>query len=185
LSERQRKTIVLDRDGVINADSAEYIKSVEEWQPLPGSLEAIAALTRAGYDVFVVSNQSGLYRGLFDRDALAAIHRRMRDAVAAAGGRIAGIYFCPHGPDEGCNCRKPAPGMLLQLAAEHDVALPGVPFIGDKWSDVLAARAVGARPILVRTGHGDVTAAAHADEIVDLHSDLAAAVRALLEEAEA
>ena len=183
MAERERKAIVLDRDGVINEDSTEYIKSADEWRPLPGSLEAIAALTRAHYAVFVVSNQSGLHRGLFDREALGAIHLRMREAVAAAGGRITGIYFCPHRPDECCDCRKPAPGMLLKLAKQHNVALTGTPLVGDKWSDVLAARAVGARPILVLTGHGEATAAAHADEIGDdVYPDLAAAVRALLGE---
>lgn len=176
------KAIVLDRDGVINEDSSEYIKHADEWRPLPGSLDAIAALTRAGYAVFVVSNQSGLNRGLFGLDELRRIHRRMREAVEAAGGRLTGIYYCPHRPDEACSCRKPAPGMLEQLAREHDVVLSGTPFIGDKWSDVEAARAVGARPLLVLTGHGAATVAQHGGEIAEVYPDLAAAVQMLLGE---
>jgi D-glycero-D-manno-heptose 1,7-bisphosphate phosphatase len=178
----KRKAVVLDRDGVINQDSSAYIKSAEEWIPLPGSLEAIAALTEAGYAVFVVSNQSGINRGLFDMADLDGIHRRMNDAITAAGGRVADIYFCPHRPDENCACRKPAPGMLLRLAEEHDVDLAGMPFIGDKWSDVMAARAVGARPVLVRTGHGALTASRYATDVTEIYPDLAAAVAALLGE---
>jgi D-glycero-D-manno-heptose 1,7-bisphosphate phosphatase len=182
LREQARKAIVLDRDGVINEDSSEYIKRVDEWKPLPGSLDAIADLSRAGYAVFVVSNQSGLNRGLFGFDELARIHRRMREAVEGAGGELAGIYYCPHRPDEACSCRKPSPGMLQQLAREHDVALAGIPFVGDKWSDIQAARAVGARPLLVLTGHGSETAAEHGAEIAEVYADLAAAVRSLLSE---
>ena len=107
--------VVLDRDGVINRESADFIKTPDEWIPLPGSLEAIARLTRAGYPVSVATNQSGVGRGLFDRDALDAIHDKMRRAVESAGGDLAGIFFCPHAPDEGCDCRKPEPGLLRQI----------------------------------------------------------------------
>ncbi|MBN1240020.1 MAG: D-glycero-beta-D-manno-heptose 1,7-bisphosphate 7-phosphatase [Gammaproteobacteria bacterium] len=179
---RRDRLIVLDRDGVINADSADYIKSAAEWHPLPGSLEAIARLNAAGYDVVVVTNQSGIGRGLFDADALAEIHAAMRAATAAAGGDIAGIYVCPHRPDEGCDCRKPMPGLLRRIEADFDRPLAGVPLIGDKLSDVLAARAVGARPVFVRSGGREDDAARAAGLGAGVHPDLAAAVDALLAE---
>jgi D-glycero-D-manno-heptose 1,7-bisphosphate phosphatase len=174
--------VILDRDGVINYDSADYIKSPAEWQPIPGSLEAIAALCAAGLRVFVVSNQSGIGRGLFTEAAAAAINARMRAAVADAGGAIEGIYVCPHSPDAGCDCRKPLPGLLWRLSSEHGIALAGLPLIGDKWSDILAARAVAARGILVETGQGRQTLREHAHEIAEVFPDLAAAARMLIAE---
>lgn len=176
------KIVVIDRDGVINHDSAEYIKSPAEWRPLPGSLEAIASLHAAGYRIFVVTNQSGLARGLFDAATLAAIHRRMHAAVDAAGGKLAGIYVCPHGPGQSCDCRKPKPGLLRQIEAQHAVSLRGQPLIGDKCSDLEAAIAVGARPILVRTGQGELALTECAERAESIHRDLAAAVDALLAE---
>jgi len=149
-----RGLIILDRDGVINEDSDAFIKSVEEWRPLPGSMEAIAALSTAGYTVAVASNQSGLARGLFGRDALDAMHDKLRRLAGAAGGAVDRIVVCPHGPADGCDCRKPAPGLLEQLAAHYRIDLAGVPVVGDAIRDLEAARAVGARPILVRTGKG-------------------------------
>src|SRR5512138_572861 len=125
---------MVDRDGVINEDSDEYIKSVAEWRPIAGSLEAIAALTRGGYRVAVVTNQSGVGRGLFDEATLAAIHRHMRAAVRAAGGELAGIYYCPHSPSANCDCRKPRPGLFRQLENELGLAVHGAPYIGDKES---------------------------------------------------
>lgn len=178
----ERRVVCLDRDGVINEDSPEYIRNVDEWRPIDGSLEAIAALSVAGYRVFVVSNQSGIARGLFTPEALEAINARMLEAVEAAGGRLAGIYVCPHGPDDGCECRKPATGLLRRIEREHGVSLEDTPLIGDKWSDIAAARAVGARPILVRSGHGQATLDAHGGEIDECYHDLAAAVTALLAE---
>lgn len=181
MSERSKRGLVLlDRDGVINADSPEYVKSVSEWRPLPGSIEAMARLSRAGFDVVVVTNQSGVGRGLFDRAALEAIHERMRAAVEAAGGRVAGIYVCPHRPDEGCDCRKPRTGLLVRAAADFDRDLANVPFIGDKPSDVEAARAVGARPILVRTGLAGGADAL--EDAVETHADLATAAASLIAE---
>ncbi len=172
--------IVLDRDGVINEDSDDYIKSPEEWQPIPGSLEAIAALTRAGFRIVVISNQSGVGRGLYSIEDLEAIDGKMAGAVARAGGAFAGVYYCPHRPDAGCDCRKPAPGLLERAASELGVSFSAVPLIGDKASDLELARRVGARPILVRTGYGRETAAAlHADE-VEIYDDLAAAAAALI-----
>ena len=151
------KLIILDRDGVINEDSDEYIKSPQEWKPIPGSLEAVARLNQAGYQVTVATNQSGIARGLFDIDALNAIHQTMAAALRRFGGHIDGIFFCPHGPDAHCNCRKPAPGLLLAIAERFGLELDGVPVIGDSLRDLQAARAAGARPILVRTGKGERT----------------------------
>lgn len=172
--------IILDRDGVINYDSDDYVRTAQAWRPLPGSLEAIAQLHAHGYHVVVVSNQSGIGRGLFTEAALEAIHTKMVRAVEATGGALAGIYYCPHRPDEGCDCRKPAPGLLRRAARELGFDLSGVPFIGDKASDVLAARAVGARPILVRTGRGEAAAALEAG--IELYDDLAHAVDRLIRE---
>jgi D-glycero-D-manno-heptose 1,7-bisphosphate phosphatase len=174
--------VILDRDGVINYDSADYVKSPAEWRPIPGSLEAIAALGAAGFRVFVVSNQSGIGRGLLTAAAARAINARMTAAVADAGGAIEAIYMCPHRPDEGCDCRKPSPGLLWRLASEHGVSLAGQPLIGDKWSDMEAARAVEARGILVETGQGRQTRREHAEEIGEVFGDLAAAARMLIEE---
>ena len=133
------KLIVLDRDGVINEDSDAYIKSPEEWQPIPGSLEALARLRRAGWTVVVASNQSGLGRGLFDAATLEAIHAKMALAVEAAGGHIDGLYFCPHSPDDHCLCRKPKPGLLRAIAADYHMSLDGVPAIGDSLRDLRPA----------------------------------------------
>ena len=149
--------LILDRDGVINQDSASFVKSAEEWLPLPGSIAAIARLSRAGYTVAVASNQSGLARGLFDRNALRAMHRKLRRLVSDEGGRIDRIVVCPHGPDDGCRCRKPKPGLLMRLARHYGVSLVGVPVIGDSLRDLQAAAAAGATPILVRTGNGKKT----------------------------
>lgn len=176
-----KRLVVLDRDGVINRESKNFIRSPAEWVPLPGSLEAIAALTAAGFAVVVASNQSGVGRGLFTAATLAQIHARMTGAVEAAGGRLAGIFFCPHGPDEGCDCRKPKPGLLRQVEAAFGTSLVGVPAIGDSARDLAAAQAVGARPILVRTGNGRETEATlAAGSGIAVFDDLAAAAAALL-----
>ncbi len=148
------KLIVLDRDGVINEDSDAYIKSPEEWIPVAGSLEAIARLNRHGYRVVVATNQSGVARGLFTLDTLARIHRRMLEAVRDKGGEIDAIFFCPHGPDDQCRCRKPAPGLYEEIADRLKTSLENVYAVGDSERDLVAARAVGARPALVRTGKG-------------------------------
>lgn len=172
--------VILDRDGVINQDSEAYIKSPDEWIPLPGSLEAIADLTRAGFRTIVCSNQSGLARGLFDRATLDAIHATMCQAVTAHGGAIEAIFYCPHGPDDQCHCRKPRPGLLEQFAHQYHEPLADLPVIGDSWRDLQAALAVGAAPMLVLTGNGRATLAAHPDLSLPVFPDLYAASRALL-----
>lgn len=175
------RLVIVDRDGVINEDSPEYIKSVAEWRPIRGSLEAIALLSKAGWRVAVVTNQSGVARGLFDEATLTAIHRHMNERVRAAGGVLAGVYYCPHLPDAGCECRKPRPGMLRALERELRVSVRGAPFVGDRMSDIEAAEAVGARPVLVRTGTGAATEALLGGR-VPVFDDLAAAARGLLAE---
>ncbi|MGI9322397.1 MAG: D-glycero-beta-D-manno-heptose 1,7-bisphosphate 7-phosphatase [Pseudomonadales bacterium] len=149
--------VILDRDGVVNLDSPKYIKSPDEWRPVPGSLEAIALLTQEGYEVYVATNQSGVARGLLSLDLLGAIHERMQEAAIEAGGRITDIRFCPHHPDDQCDCRKPEPGMLLDLANAHGLSLKGNPYVGDSLADLDCADAVGCLPVLVRTGNGEKT----------------------------
>ena len=151
------KLIILDRDGTINQDSDQYIKSPAEWKPIHGSLEAIARLTQNGWRVVVATNQSGIARGLFDMATLNAIHDTMHRAVHQAGGRIDAIFFCPHAGDSNCECRKPKPGMLLEIARRMNVELEGVPMVGDSLRDLQAAVAAGARPVLVLTGKGTKT----------------------------
>ncbi len=176
------KLVILDRDGVINHDSAAYIKSPEEWKPIAGSLEAIALLSQAGYRVLIATNQSGVGRGLFEMTTLNAIHDKMHRALGLAGGRIDGIFYCPHAHDAGCNCRKPKPGMLEEIAHRFGVSLEGVPFIGDSLRDLEAAVAVGAQPILVLTGKGKKTRKdGDLPEGTVVYDDLAAAVRSLLQ----
>ena len=176
------KLIILDRDGVINIDSPEYIKSPAEWKPIPGSLEAIARLNHDGYHVVVATNQSGIGRGLFEVAALNAIHEKMHKALAQAGGRIDAVFFCPHGADAGCSCRKPLPGLLEEIAHRFSTELAGVPCIGDSLRDLQAAAAVGAQTILVLTGKGKQTQAAGALPAgVRIYADLDEAVKALVQ----
>ena len=188
------KLVILDRDGVINEDSSEFIKSPAEWRPLPGSLEAIARLSAGGFTVVIATNQSGIGRGLLDEPTLAAIHGKMQGAVTAAGGRIDAIYYCPHHPEQDCECRKPRPGLLREISARYRTALDGVPVIGDSARDIAAARAVGARPILVLTGSGQETLRALAKDrgdggvysrdsfLPEVYDDLAAAAHQLVSE---
>ncbi len=151
------KLIILDRDGVINHDSDRFIKTPEEWLPIPGSLEAIATLTQADFHVVVATNQSGIGRGLFDMSMLNMIHEKMHRAVNQAGGRIDAIFYCPHASDSTCECRKPRPGMMKEIANRFHTSLDGVPAVGDSLRDLEAAASVGARPILVVTGKGKKT----------------------------
>lgn len=170
--------VVLDRDGVINRDSDEFIKGPDEWVPIAGSLEAIARLNHFGFRVAVVSNQSGIARGLFDIDDLNAIHHKMYKELDRLGGHIEFVLFCPHGPNDRCNCRKPAPGLLKEIERRLGIHMENVPVIGDSIRDIRAAQRVGACPILVKTGKGELTLAKHAKDLVGISvaSDLAAAV---------
>ena len=149
------KLIILDRDGVINQDSDAYIKHPHEWTPIESSLQAIAKLSRAGYRVFVATNQSGLARGLFDIETLNAIHQKMTFAVQAVGGNIEAVLFCPHGPDDDCACRKPKPGLYEEISHRTKQSLRDIPIVGDSLRDIEAAIRVQASPILVRTGKGE------------------------------
>ena len=149
------KLIILDRDGVINFDSDLYIKSPEEWQPIPGSLEAIARLTQNGWHIAVATNQAGIGRGLFDMATLNAIHAKLHRSVAQAGGRIEAIFYCPDTSESNSPCRKPNPGMNIAIGERFNVPLANVPSVGDSLRDLQAAHAVGARPILVLTGKGE------------------------------
>lgn len=151
------KFVILDRDGTINHDSDQYIKSPAEWKPLKGSMEAIARLTQAGYRIVVATNQSGIARGLFDMATLNAVHDAMHRAAAREGGRIDAVFFCPHAADSDCECRKPKPGMLLEIGRRFNVPLEEVYMVGDAARDVQAAAAAGARPVLVLTGKGRKT----------------------------
>jgi D-glycero-D-manno-heptose 1,7-bisphosphate phosphatase len=151
------KLVIVDRDGTINQDSPDYIKSPDEWRPIPGSLEAIARLTQAGYRVVVATNQSGIGHGLFDTRTLFAIHDKLQRALGQVGGRVDAFFFCPHRADEGCRCRKPEPGMLLEVARRFNVPIDEVIMVGDSRKDVEAAAAAGARPVLVLTGNGGKT----------------------------
>ncbi|MGH8283877.1 MAG: D-glycero-beta-D-manno-heptose 1,7-bisphosphate 7-phosphatase [Gammaproteobacteria bacterium] len=178
------RLVILDRDGVINSESDAYIKSPDEWLPIPCSLDAIARLHRGGFAVVVATNQSGVGRGLFDLAMLKTIHQKMTAAIEAAGGRLDGVFVCPHHPDAHCECRKPKPGLFKQIAERFRVSLHGVPIIGDSLKDIEAAENVGARPILVRTGYGEHTWRNLADkQRVEVFADLAAAATHLLQEA--
>ena len=151
------KLVVLDRDGVINHDSDQYIKSPAEWRPIAGSIEAIARLNQSGYRIAIATNQSGIGRGLFDMATLNAINDKMMELVFRQGGRIDALFFCPHTAAEACNCRKPRTGMLEEIAARFHTELKGVPIVGDSLKDMQAAESVGAQPILVLTGKGAQT----------------------------
>ena len=181
------KLIILDRDGTINEDRDDYVKSPDEWVPLPGALEAIARLNHAGYHVVVASNQSGLGRGLFDMAALNAMHAKLNQLLAKHGGRVDAVFFCPHAPDEQCECRKPLPGLLLQIAERYGVNLEQVPVVGDALRDLQAASAAGCEPHLVRSGKAATLSDA---EVVQLaaqvpgtmvHADLAAFAEYMLQ----
>ncbi|MDX1507682.1 MAG: D-glycero-beta-D-manno-heptose 1,7-bisphosphate 7-phosphatase [Woeseiaceae bacterium] len=177
-----RGLIILDRDGVINHDADDFIKTPDEWRPIPGSIDAIARLSQAGYTITVASNQSGIGRGLFDLDALEMMHAKLRFLVEERGGRVDLVVVCPHHPDDGCDCRKPKPGLFLQIRDHFGTSLDGVVAIGDNLRDLQAARAAGATPVLVRTGKGLRTEAQLDGALADVavYDSLADAVDALL-----
>ncbi|HEY5928696.1 MAG TPA: D-glycero-beta-D-manno-heptose 1,7-bisphosphate 7-phosphatase [Burkholderiales bacterium] len=175
------KLVILDRDGVINQDSDQFIKNPDEWKPIPGSLEAIAKLNHTGYRVVVASNQSGIGRGLFDMAALNAINDKMYRALGQFGGRIDALFYCPHAAEADCDCRKPKPGMFLDIAQRFNVSLAGVPSVGDSLRDLQAASTAGAQPILVLTGKGKKTKAAGGfPDGTQVYTDLAEAVRRIV-----
>lgn len=153
--------VLLDRDGVINFDSDDFIKSAEEWEPIPGSLEAIALLNQHDFKVIVITNQSGIGRGLYDETVLTEMHNKMHRLAGLKGAKIETVYFCPHIPEDHCQCRKPKPGMLKSFANDQQITLNDIYFIGDKLADIQAAEAAGANPILVKTGKGQKTLASN------------------------
>ena len=174
------KLIILDRDGVINFDSDQFIKSPDEWKPIPGSLEAIARLNQWGWRVVVASNQSGIGRGLFGMDTLNAINDKMVKSLNQVGGRLDAIFFCPHPADSTCDCRKPRPGMFVQIGERFNVDLTGTPVVGDSLRDLQAGAAVGCKPYLVLTGKGTKTQQEHPlPEGTMVYPDLAAVVAEL------
>ncbi len=174
------KLIILDRDGVINVDSTHFIRSPDDWKPIPGSLDAIARLYQMGYRVVVATNQSGVGRGLFDMATLNAIHDKMMKAVTAAGGRIDAIFFCPHAADQNCDCRKPNSGMFREIAERFNANLNGVPTVGDSMRDLLAGQELGVKPYLVLTGKGQLTRKdPQFPPDTPIYPDLAAVVTAL------
>ena len=181
------KLVILDRDGTINEDHPYYVKSADEWVPLPGALEAIARLNHAGWHTVVASNQSGIGRGLFDMAALNAMHAKMNRLLQQVGGRIDAVFFCPHAPDDGCDCRKPLPGLLQQIGERYGVDLAQVPMVGDSLRDMQAAAAAGCRPHFVASGKhrgDDVLAIARllsGVPGVHVHADLAAFAEALIQ----
>ncbi|AQZ94088.1 D-glycero-beta-D-manno-heptose 1,7-bisphosphate 7-phosphatase [Halopseudomonas phragmitis] len=176
------KLIILDRDGVINEDSDAYIKSLDEWIPLPGSIEAMARLSKAGWRIAIATNQSGLARGYFTQEILEAMHARLAELVAEQGGQVELIRYCPHGPDDDCDCRKPRPGLYRQIADYFGLdSLSGVPTVGDSLRDLEAGVAVGCKPYLVRTGKGNKTANQALPAGTLIFDNLAAVVDSLLE----
>lgn len=180
------RIVILDRDGVINEDSPDYIRSPADWHPIPGSIEAIADLSKAGYSILVATNQSGVGRGLFSLDTLERMHEKLRQLVLNCGGQVDGIYYCPHRPDENCGCRKPLPGLLNAIAADFSCQLQGVNLVGDSMRDLEAGAEVGCELSLVLTGKGTEARAKlgksefHWARSVNIHRNLASFARYLL-----
>lgn len=175
------RLVILGRDGVISERRPAGVRTVDEWRPLPGSLRAIGRLTTAQFHLVIATNQPGIAGGEPDGGALARIHAKMNSEIAREGGRIEAIFYCPHGADDGCRCRKPGPGLLLEAAQRLDADLTDVPFIGDSLDDIAAAHAAGARPILLRTGQGaKAEAGLSGGANVEVYDDLAAAASALI-----
>lgn len=174
------KLVILDRDGTINHEREDYIKSPEEWVPLPGALEAIARMNHAGWHVVVATNQSGIGRGLIDMVSLNAMHAKMNQLLARQGGRVEAVFFCPHTPEDQCMCRKPLPGLFQMIGQRFGCSLDGVPMVGDLPRDVLAAQSVGCEPHLVRTGQAatmtevELQVLRHQAPGLTIHPDLSA-----------
>jgi D-glycero-D-manno-heptose 1,7-bisphosphate phosphatase len=187
MKESMMNLIILDRDGTINEERDDFVKSPEEWVPLPGALEAIARLNQAGWQTVIATNQSGLGRGLFDMAALTAIHTKMNTALARVGGRIGAVFFCPHAPEDQCSCRKPLPGLYQQIGERFGVALGTVPVVGDSVRDLEAALAAGCPAHLVRTGKGAAMTEAQIAQLIEnvpgtqVHADLAAFAESMIQ----
>ena len=181
------KLVILDRDGVINQDADDYVKSVEEWQPIPGSIEAIAQLYQSGFTIVVATNQSGLSRGLFDLEALESMHAKLNTLVESKGGQVTAIFYCPHHPEDNCNCRKPKAGLIDVIEAELAISAAGCPLVGDTIRDLQAGISKGCDPFLVKTGKGTDTyhqLRQHPDPKFDdlkIFDDLAAAAHYIIE----
>ena len=179
--------IILDRDGTINEDRDDFVKSPDEWVPLPGALEAIARLNQAGWQTVIATNQSGLGRGLFDMASLTAMHTKMNAALARVGGRIGAVFFCPNAPEDQCSCRKPLPGLYQQIGERFGLALGSVPVVGDSERDIEAAAAAGCPAHLVRTGKGALMTEAQIAQLVEkvpglqVHADLAAFAESMIQ----
>jgi D-glycero-D-manno-heptose 1,7-bisphosphate phosphatase len=182
------KLVILGRDGVLNRYRDDHVKAPEEWQPLPGALEAVARLNQAGWHAVVATNQSGIGRGLVDMASLNAVHRHMMQLLIEKGGRIDAVFFCPHAPDEQCDCRKPLPGLMRQIAERYgiDGGLSNVPMVCDTERDLQAAQAAGCEPHLVRTGRAAALSPEQLAqwqagiERIEVHADLAAFAEFLL-----
>jgi len=177
---RDLKLVVIDRDGTLNREPEDYLRGPDDWEPLPGALEAVARLNEAGWRVVIASNQSGLGRGLFDVATLNAVHARMHKAVAQAGGRIEAVFFCPHAPEDECDCRKPAPGLFLQIAERYGIAPVQLVAVGDSVRDARAGVAAGCDTHLVRTGQSVGGRPADLPPGVSTHADLLAFADALI-----
>ncbi|HEY9238357.1 MAG TPA: D-glycero-beta-D-manno-heptose 1,7-bisphosphate 7-phosphatase [Burkholderiaceae bacterium] len=182
------KLIILDRDGTINEDRDDFVKTPDEWVPIPGALEAIARLNHAGWHTVIATNQSGLGRGTFDMSTLNAMHVKMNQMLAKQGGRIDAVFFCPHAPEDGCSCRKPLPGLFEQIGERFGVSLRDVPVVGDSLRDLQAGAAVGCQPHFVRTGKGGRLGAEAVEALVAqvpgtrVHDDLTAFAEHLIRE---
>jgi D-glycero-D-manno-heptose 1,7-bisphosphate phosphatase len=175
------KYVLLDRDGVINHDSDDYIKSPAEWLPIAGSLEAIVLLNQHGFKVVVISNQSGIARGYYSLEVLTEIHHKLHNLLAEKGGKIDAVYFCPHAPNDNCNCRKPKPGLFELFSQEKNVQLKNIFFIGDSLTDIKAAQAVAALPLLVKTGKGLKTLAENPHLNIPIFENLYDATKFILQ----
>ncbi len=175
------KYVFLDRDGVINHDSDDYIKSPDEWLPINGSLEAIALLNQHGFKVVVISNQSGIGRGYYSLETLSEIHQKMHKLLAEKGGKIEAVYFCPHAPTDNCNCRKPKTGLLELFSLQHKSSVANLFFVGDSLSDIQTAQAVAALPLLVKTGKGLKTFADNPDLDIPVFENLYDATKFILQ----
>ncbi len=173
--------VILDRDGVINHEADDDVTTVDGWDPIPGSIEAISRLKKAGYLVTIATNHSGIARGLYSERELLEMHEKMQKLLATRGASVDGIFYCPHGPEANCICRKPKPGLLFQIARQFEIDLSQTPLVGDNISDIKAAKMANAKPVLVRTGKGEYVMQHYPEALdVPVYDDLAHFVRETL-----